>query len=216
MKQRGTSLLLFLLLGLLAPATSLFMMSGGDFEIYADSFTVIEGDQVSGGSFLLTQTGDSISTTSSTNATFELRGGFEAQEKGVLSFTLSSSTLNFSSLSSTTLAVATTTLRVSTDSETGYAVSLTQSGPLANGGDTIDPVADGDVTIGSEEYGIRTSGADALQSGAVPIAGSVGIASAVGEVTARETDIGFYIAVSPSTPAGVYSHTVTFSVTVNP
>lgn len=215
MKQYSRYLLLVCTL-LIVPLATAFSMTGGNFSIYADSFTVVEGDQVSGGVFSLTQTGDGSSTVSSTGNTFELRGGFEAQEKGILSFTISSSTLSFDSLTTTTLAVATTTIRVSTDSETGYSVALSENGNLTDGTDVIDDVADGDVTIGSEEYGIRTSGSDALASGAVPISGSVGIASAAGDVTARETDVGFYIAVSTSTPAGTYSHTVTFSVTVNP
>jgi hypothetical protein len=190
-------------------------MSGDNIEIYSDSFSFVPGGEESGGTITLTGTGGNIATSTSGGGV-QVRSGVQAQEKGVLTFSLSTSALSIGTLSTTNVAVSYVTTTISTDSETGYSLSVSEDGNLRSGANDIDDVGDGAVTAGSEEYGIETSGADGLLSTDTAINNSVLIASANGRITARETAVIFHTAISSATPDGTYSHTVTFTSTVNP
>jgi len=153
------------------------------------------------------------------SGTYELRGGFEAQEKGILSMNLSSNSLNLGTITTAAVASSDLTVTVSTDSETGYTLSILEDGNFRAGANTIDDVADGDVTAGEEEYGIAVSGTDrdsGLAAGDLALGASMDIASSVGGVTSRVTTVTFKASRAEATNAGSYSHQVSFTLTVNP
>lgn len=191
-------------------------LSGGNYEIYSDSFSVISTQQSKNGSFTLYETAGEYFSTTTSNGDYELRGGFQAQEKGILSVDLSSSSIDLGTLSTSTVSTSSVDISVSTDSETGYSVSLSEDGDFSNGSDIISDVSDGVVTAGSEEYGISTTGNDALISSDTAVSGTVNIASFSGTVTNRTTQVIFKAAISNNTASGTYSHNVTFDTTVNP
>lgn len=191
-------------------------LKGGNYEIYSDSFSVVGTEQTSGGNFTVYQTAGEYFSTNTSKGDYELRGGFQAQEKGILNVSLSTSSIDFGKLSTSTVSTSSVDISISTDSETGYSVSISEDSDLSNGSDTISDVSDGSVTTGSEEYGINTQGADGLLGSDVAINGSVNVASFSGTVTNRSTKVIFKAAIDSNTPTGTYSHNVTFDTTVNP
>lgn len=208
----------YLLLMLLAfvPSILYTSMTGGSFEIYADSFSIVDGQATTGGNFKLFSSSEGFQTASSTDGTFELRGGFQAQEKGILSYSSNSSSISLGLLNTTTVATESVELVISTDSETGYSISITEDGNLRDGANDIDDVSDGSVTAGSEEYGIVTIGGDGLLGSATAINGTVPVAAAGGQITNNITEVEFQVSIASTTASGTYSHVVTFTATVNP
>ncbi len=193
-------------------------MSGGQYEVYTDKFSVVSTDAVSGGAYDITQSGGQYFATTTSEGDFELRGGFQAQEKGILKVDLSSNNLNLGELTTGKIAKASVNIEVSTDSETGYNLAIRENNDLTSGGDTISDVADNSVTTGTEEYGIGVSGNDALSSQDLAISGSpLNIASTNGRVQGRNTKVTFKASLGsqPSQDRN-YSHEVFFDVTVNP
>ena len=212
------SLILAALIICAAPMQLHTAMTGGNFELYADSFSVISTDVISGGSFELTQTVGEFFAATSTGGGIELRGGFQAEEKGILSATTSAAVVNLGTLDSGAVDSGSITYSISTDSETGYSLAIREDGNLRDGADDIDDVADGTVTAGSEEYGIGTGGSDGLYNAAdTSITGvSKPIAVSSGRVTNRQTTVTFKASIDGVTDSGSYSHTVFLDVTVNP
>lgn len=192
-------------------------MSGGNYEIYADSVGVVEAHVVNGGNFSLFGTGGETFATTTAGGVYTLKGGFQALEKGILQMNLNTDTVNFATLNTSSVTERDVTLTVGTDSNTGYSVSVSEDGNLRDGSDDIDDVSDGVVTAGSEEYGIATdNGGDGLLIQDEAIVNGLVIASTNGAVNNRQTVVTLKAAISLSTVDGSYSHNLTFAVTVNP
>lgn len=193
-------------------------MTGGVFELYADSFSFTSVDEATGQGFSVFSSGGGVVPTSTSGGVVDLRGGFQAAEKGILSLSLDTNSVAFGDLSAGKVSSGRITLTASTDSETGYTISISEDGNLRaiSGASDINDVADGEVTAGQEEYGIRVSGQDALVSGDRAISGSVDIASFSGMITSRSTGVEFRASRGSQTAEGSYSHRVTFTLTANP
>jgi len=193
-------------------------MEGGGYQIIADSFSFTSVDQATGGDYAIFSTGGEVGATSTVGGNAVLRGGFAATNQGILRLTLSSDAINLGALSEAAVASANLIATVSTDSQTGYTLSLTEDGNLRDAsGNDINDVSDGAVDAGQEEYGIRTVGPDgllAIDQNLYP--GNRNVAAAAGIVTNRATTISFRASRSNATAAGSYSHRVTFTLTVNP
>lgn len=195
-------------------------MEGGNFEIYADSFSVVQDQLTSNGTLLLTNTAGDSFATSTAGGNITLSGGFQAMERSSLSVILDSGTIALGQLSLNSVSSGSVAMTVTTDSTTGYTVSATEDGNLrkGNGGanDDIDDVSDGVVTAGSEEYGMVTSGGGGLLAADTAIAGTLSVASSNSQVTGQVTTITCKAAISTHSRAGSYSHIVTFTATANP
>lgn len=203
-------------IGLSIPFALYAAMSGGDFEIYADSVGFLDSSGSIGGDFALYGSGE-MSTATSSGGVYALRGGFQAQEKGVLQFSVSSGSVNLGTVTTTAVSSATVTTTISTDSETGYTLYMYDDGNLRSGANDIDDVSDGAVSVGVEEYGFITNGVDGLVFSDTAITTfPSAIASSVGEVTNRQVGVLFRASVSPLTVDATYSHSVILSATVNP
>jgi hypothetical protein len=192
-------------------------MSGGNYQIYTDSLSVISTQTTTGGKFELYQTAGEYYATTTSKGDYELRGGFQAQEQGILKVNLNKGSLDLGELSTSSVATSSINLNVFTDSETGYSVSTRKDGKLSDGSNNnIGPVVDGSVTAGSEEYGITTQGNDGQLSQDKKITNGLTIASKEGMALSRTTEIIFKAAIDSNTPSGNYSQKIYFDTTVNP
>ena len=192
-------------------------MSSTDFLIFADVIDVVDVGPVTSSDFTLYSTLGEAPATSTLVGSLEMRAGFQAMERGGLGFVLSTTTISLGTLSTSAVANDSLTLTVTTDSATGYSVTITEDGDLRDGaGNTINDVSDGAVSAGSEEYGIQTSGPAGQLAGDTAIDGSVTVANTSGAATLQDTTVQFNAAIDSNTTAGTYSHQVTFTVVVNP
>jgi len=153
-------------------------------------------------------------------STYVLKGGFQALENGLMDFSESTNSVNLGALTPSSVSSGSVVLSVTTDSSTGYTIAINEDGELRSGANFIDDVIDSSVTAGSEEYGYAVSGTDrdaTLALGDNGIGGaSINIATYGGITTERETTVTFKASRTATTPEGNYSHSVYFTLTVNP
>lgn len=192
-------------------------MSGGGYNIYTDKFSVVSTNTSTGGNYQVTQSAGQYFATTTTSGDFELRGGFQAQEKGVLKVNLNKNTLDLGTITENGVSRGTLKLTVTTDSETGYNMSIREDHNLKSGSLTINDVSDGTVTTGSQEYGINTKGSDGMLGQDKGISGTLNIASHNGQVYKRIVEVVFKASLDQNTSNKQnLSHQVTFDTTVNP
>jgi hypothetical protein len=142
---------------------------------------------------------------------------FSGNGTASLSLSFNTTTASLGTLSLLELASSTVSSTISTDSSTGYSLTFDEDGDLRNGGATIDDVLDGSVTVGSEEYGLRTIGGGGTSPFAdVAIVDGLEVASSLGTVSGEETGIQFLATISGATLAGSYSHVITATLSANP
>ncbi len=204
------------------------MMLAVPFVVFGQSMTStnysIQGDTFSGGNFATSTNFGVIDAVgqwfaeSSTSTNYKTLDWFTASfTSGTLSSSLSGSSISFGELSTDSVSSQSLVITVTTDSSSGYTVKMSENTNFIAGSETIDDVSDGAVTAGVEEYGIRTSGVDgqfnsvdtSITSNLKTVALKTTVASAV------QTTVSFKAAISQSTVAGSYTHTVTFSTVAN-
>ncbi|MEK7644616.1 MAG: hypothetical protein AAB390_04925 [Patescibacteria group bacterium] len=199
------------------PLSSIAQMTGGSFSIPVDSLTISDSAEVDGGVYALDDSTGYGEMSTSTSNTYVLNAGFQQAIGNSVTLNLSSATVSLGALSPTAVATSALTATVSTESITGYTLSVSEDGNLRTGSETINDVADGAVTAGAEEYGIRTSGTNALLNSAdTAISNNLNIASNSASVGGNAITINFKAAISTATVFGSYSHIVTFTLTANP
>lgn len=120
-------------------------------------------------------------------------------------------------LSPTSGKTSLTATTISSNAENGYEVSVIDDGDLRYGTSTfIANVADGSVTIGSEEYGAAVFGAQATSTG-MDFAFSSTTARIIQQRQATtlldRAAVVYKAAISSATAAGTYSHAVYYRVT---
>lgn len=156
------------------------------------------------------------------NDGYSLKAGFQGAEYASLSLVVSSSTLSFGQLSTAAVSTKSTVLSATTESSTGYNITIQEDTELLDaisGTYDIDDVSDGTVTAGSEEYGFQTSGAHGQQNGTDTAITTSPLVIALGSdaTTTAQTIVTFSAAISATaSKAGSYSHTITFTGTANP
>lgn len=191
-------------------------MTGGNYEIIADSFSFTgTSESASAGSLLLTDTGGEFFATTTNAGSFELFSGFQAASKDSLSLTLDSAEVNLGELSVSSVATSDIVATVTAE-HSGYTLFISEDGDLRAGQYTIDDVTDGQVSAGSEEYGIKTIGGHGVITNDTAIANNITIAHSDTEATAINTTIRFSAAISTQSFQGNYGHTLSFSLVANP
>jgi hypothetical protein len=105
---------------------------------------------------------------------------------------------------------------ISSNAPTGYSLTFDEDGNLRDGALEIDDVADGEVTIGSEEYGVETIGGGGVLATDTAIDDGLVVASSLSEVVDEETGIVFKAAIAGTSRAGTYAQTITATLSVNP
>jgi len=148
---------------------------------------------------------------SSTNYT-GLIGFRQAEADPKMTFTISDTTVDFGTLSVSSVSSDSVTITTTTNAVDGYVTTIYETENLKTGaGSDIDDVADGTVTAGSEEYGIRTSGAagqmNAADTSIITSPQTVALYSSW--INGSAVTITFKAAISSLTSAGAYSHNVT-------
>jgi len=192
------------------PTNLLAAMSSADYYIYAD--TVDTGGIFStGGDYTLdSSAGESSPAGFSNNGTYEMRGGYQAMDRGYINIYISDASLSLGTLNAAIVGSASTVATISTNASTGYVL---QVGSVS--GTALASVADGSVTAGSEEYGVSGAGAQNSISGDVAVAAALILASSTVAIDGSATTFTFKAAMSPSSVAGDYSQIVTLSASAN-
>ena len=132
-------------------------------------------------------------------------------------YLLSGSSADLGALSTSSVKTAVTRMEVTTNARSGYTASISEDGELrSSGGASINEVTDGAVTVGSEEYGIETTGDEAQGTNDFVItSGNTAVASSSGFATESRTAVIYKASIDLSTPSGSYSQIVTYLVTAN-
>lgn len=184
-------------------------MSSASYQIYADNLEA-GGGNLSGGSYSLESTHGESPIGIITGSTYEIRSGYQYMEVGSLALDISPSSIDLGTLSTDAVSQDSSTLTVSTASDSGYSLST-------NGisGTSLTAVADGSVTAGEEEYGFSGSGLDNQLSGDVAITDSLLVSASSTSVTGSATVLTFKASISSGSTSGSYSQSITFTVVSN-
>lgn len=152
MKEKKYWGFLLVLLSFFVPLSVWGVMSSTNYTIYADDFAV-GGVLSSGTNYSLQDTVGDLAVGTSTSANYEIRGGYQAMENGSISIAVSKSALDLGVLSISAVKSDSATVTVSTDSASGYSLSLgsVSAAPLA-------AVSGGAVVAGTEGYGVALAG----------------------------------------------------------
>lgn len=135
-------------------------------------------------------------------------------------YKLSGSAASFGTLSTAGQPTTVTMSNVLTTGSTGYSVYMYAGSTLrTSAGAVIANVADGAVSLGSEEYGVSVTGTSAVGSGsdfAIPTS-QLAIQSRAGAtpVTPDRMGIIYKVAITAGTTAGSYSQNVFYTLTAN-
>jgi hypothetical protein len=135
-------------------------------------------------------------------------------------YPMNASSIAFSTLSNSGLTSIIVSFETTIDNDSGYSIQILEDGQLRVNEQTIDDVTDGSVTIGSEEYGGRSS--DSTVANSTFDTQDTAISSIAQEIVTNSTfvfDERSYLtlktAISSSTQPGNYSQTLTFIVSGN-
>lgn len=207
MRKFFTTILTLLLLGL--PVSTRTEMTSASYTIYADSVNT-GGILSTGGDYSLEDTIGESPLGVNTGGVFEVRGGYQAMIRSSLSLTVDNSNLNLGTLSSSTIATASTTAEITTDDDFGYTLSI---GSVV--GTAIASVTDGSVTVGTEEYGFSVSGSDSLFSGDVAVTSAIQISASSTPVNASQTILDFKASISSGTAPGTYTQNISLIASTN-
>lgn len=194
----------------------------------SDSFT-IWADTVSSGGNRSTSAGYIVDDTIGESATgedqesdnyFALSGLPAIFQEPVLTFDLSDDAIELSpDLQTDEISDDSYTLTISTNAQFGFNAQVIEDGNFRDGADEINDVADGEVTAGSEEYGLAVTGDDAdfIDDEAIPDPAGTALIIATRDnwVSNSVTTVTHKASVSGSSAHGDYSHVVTYIVIGN-
>jgi len=208
--MRGKFFSIILILGLLSfPLVTYGMMSSSNYTIYADSVDAGGVFSASGTYSLEDTTGESPVGTA-TSSSYEVRGGYQAMDLSSLSMNLDLTSLDLGTASVSQVNSASTTATITTDSGSGYTLSV---GSVS--GSSLANVTDGLVTAGQEEYGLAVSGSDALFTDDEGVMSGLNLAASTTPVTNSATVITFKASISESTASGSRSQDVVLTASAN-
>jgi len=208
--MRGKIFPIIVILGFLAfPPASFGMMSSSNYTIYADSVNT-GGVFSSAGAYGLEDTMGESPVGFTTSSAYEVRGGYQAMDLGILSLDLSQTNLDLGTASVSQVNAASTTATVTTDSGSGYFLSI---GGVS--GSSLANVTDGSITAGQEEYGLAVSGPDALFSDDRGVVSGLNLAASTTPVNGSQTILAFKASISDSTSAGSRSQNVVLTASAN-
>jgi hypothetical protein len=229
MKKFLPALAFFILIFSLANSDVLgFPSSSTNFKLEGE-FNIFGGSK-SSANFKLTDTGaGTIGFGPGSSSNYRGCSGFQCvlQKPPSITFSISSNSINLGALSSGAVSSQSHTISVTTSLTYGYQATVLEDGELRDGANNIDNAGlDDDVDAGAEEYGLATSRTgqqivnwDGACNGSNPEAASEittspqTVASATTDVTSHQTTLCYSASISPTTPAGVYSQTLTYVAT---
>jgi hypothetical protein len=206
-------LFLFLLSTILIPSLVFSAMSSTNYYIYADSVDYGGGLATSTSYDLQDSVGGGDSTGISTSTSYEVRAGYQAAVKGVLSMSLSSDNIDIGSLSASGLVFSSSMfVTVDTNSVTGYSLSISNVNGVSLA-DVSDGAVDGDS--GSEEYGLALTGSNRMFSDDRAIVNGLVLVSSSAPVVSDQSTLIFKAVRSNNSGAASYSQLVTITASAN-
>ncbi|MDO9509890.1 MAG: hypothetical protein Q7J14_01215 [Candidatus Magasanikbacteria bacterium] len=206
-KIAGLNLIIALLM---LPISVLAAMSSTNYMIYADSLET-GGGLSGGGNYSLEDTiGEGI-ISGSAGSIYNIKAGYQAMVLGSLAMNINNNSLSLGDLSTTEIKSASTTITITTDSTSGYSLSI-QS--VSGVGLTAVGV-DGTVDIGVEEYGLAVSGFDAVFANDRSVTAGQILANKTSPAVGSQTIITFKAAISSATTQGDKSQVVSVGVSAN-
>lgn len=185
-------------------------MSSTNYNIYSDVISMGGGGSASGGDYEVFETFGESMAGSTSSTTYIVRSGFMSSDQGVLTMSISNSSLSLGDLSTSAVSSGNSTVTITTDSVTGYSLTI---GSVS--GSSITAVSDGEVTAGSKEYGFTASGDNTSISNDVAVLADQAIAVSSGEVIDDEIILTFKASDDGTAESGSYSQTVTLSASAN-
>lgn len=133
-------------------------------------------------------------------------------------YRLGGSTAELGALTSATAKTSLTGTRVVSDAPNGYTIYVSDDGNLRTASADINDVADGTVTIGSEEYGWEVFGSSATSTGSdLPFLMTTTPIQSGSAVSSTEQRVGlvYKATIASGTPSGSFSHLVFYTMTAN-
>ncbi len=211
MRSSFFNCVLIILLGisLSSPVPTQAVMTSTNYYIYAD--TIDTGGVLSTStSYTIQDTVGEAAGTAATSSTYIIHGGYQGAELGSLTMTLSASSVNLGTLTTGAVASGSSVVTISTDSNTGYTLSVGSAS-----GSSLTGVSDGAVTAGVEEYGVAVAGTDRAFSTDQAVTPGLVLASFNAPVNNSQSTLTFKAAISGSSSAGAYNQTVTLAASAN-
>ena len=195
-------------------------MSSDNYINWMDSFNVGGEETSSSANYQLQDTIGETGTGTITSASYDSEGGFRQVEANpTLTFSVSSNSVDLGVLDVGAVNSVSHTITTTTNSASGYTTTILENNDLrtADAASDICDVADGAVTSGSEEYGIRTSGDEGAMNAADTAITSTAqtVASYAGAINASIVTVTYKASISADSAVGNYSHQVTFITTGN-
>lgn len=172
--------------------------------------------QVSGLGKVLSKTGTTLTLDSiATNGVTPVLDG-----SNDFVYELSGSSVAFGTLTQSVIKTTSVGFEITTDSTNGYSVQVEEDGNLRSGTDEVTPVADGSVTIGSDETGAISSDTSLASStfDTQDTALTTSFQPIVTQSSAIVDDRHFLTlkaAIDSTVPSGDYAQTLTFITTGN-
>lgn len=198
----------------LVPSVAQGLMSSSSYRLYGDELGAAGGRSTSA-SYIEQDTLGGLASGDSSSTNYTLLAGFQAlAEHPTFSFSISSSAVALGTLSPSAIASGSHTFTTSTNAPLGFSVILISDGGLRSGSNTIDPVADGSVTVGSEEYGLSLSGTDrSFSDDQAPTTDGLTVASRSQWKNGSSVTVTYKASVAPGTSGGNYSQMLTYVAT---
>ncbi len=205
-----------LIIAVVVVPSAVIAMSSENYEIGQDSISFSGSDGSTSANYTLDDTMGEIATGFMHSTLYFAGIGYRRMvvAEPSISFTISDSSLDLGTLSVFAVNSDSHTFSVTTNATQGYVVKVYEDTDfkLSDGG-SINDVVDGEVTAGSEEYGIRTSGDDGqYNSSDTAITNGKTVANNSVPVTSQETQVTYKAAIDYATSDGVYSHNVYYVV----
>jgi len=210
--KRISQLKIFLFFGtvlLLVPILVQADMSSSTYRIYADVISIGSGYSEDSTYSINTTGGESLAGQMS-SSTYQINGGFQYVDlDSSISLTVSPASVDLGELSTSAVIEGTITTYITTASNAGYTLAITNVS-----GSTITAVSDGAVSAGSEEYGLALSGTNRAFSNDRSVISQT-LASSNTATTDEQLDLTFKASISSATLVGSYTQTITLTATAN-
>ena len=184
-------------------------MSSTNYYIYADALDT-GGVNSTSTSYSVQDTIGEAAGDVTTSSSYIVRGGYQGAELGNLTMTISASSVGLGTLSSNQVSVGSSIVSITTDSNTGYSLSI---GSVSGAG--LAAVSDGTVTAGVEEYGVAVVGAERAFTNDQGITAGLLLASSATPISSSQSTLTFKASISGSSTAGSYSQTVSLTASAN-
>ena len=210
-----TVTLIFICIGFIfSPQDSRAYMSSPNYINWMDSLNFGGEESSSSASYRMQDTFGEMGTGVISSASYNGLIGFRQSEADpMFTFSLSKNSIDFGALTVGSVFTDNVVVTTTTNAVEGYFTTIVEDGEFRTGlGDDINDVTDGTVSIGSEEYGIRTTGASGQMNGADTAITSTPqtVADSAAPINGDAVTVTFKVSIAPVTAAGIYEHTVTF------